>query len=56
MKDKQWTCAEIQLTIIKALLEIDNQSGSQIISDETQNNLYSIENELIQELKEYEDE
>lgn len=55
MKNKQWSCAEIQLTLIKALLEIDNQSGSQIISDETQCALYSIHNELIQELKEYEE-
>lgn len=52
MKNKQWSCAEIQLTLVKALLEINRESNFQLLSDETTLNLYCIENELNQEIDE----
>ena len=52
MENKQWSCAEIQLTLAKALLEINLQGDFQFLSEETISNLYSIGNELTQEIEE----
>ena len=52
MENKQWSCAEIQLTLAKALLEINQQSNFQLLSAETRLNLECIENELTQEIDE----